>query len=152
MKKQLLMFGGGALMMATVAFAGVGSAEGAAQNKEDAGAVARREREEQRRSILAIQNELRQQREAQSSRIDDIRIDAKQVHLRSVLGINEALLADTNRFAIVERRDGWTNIQLDKPFGGFSEVSVNIDGALTGLLNRRRNGTTGYKPHRLHKT
>ena len=155
MKKQLLMIGGGAIMMATAAFAGVDSAEGATRDKADAGAVARREREEQRRSLLAIQNELRQQRaerqrEEQSGRGDDIRIDAKHVCLRSVLGINEELLADTNRFAIVERRDCWINIQLDKPFGGFSEAIVYIDGALTGLLSRRRNGTTGCKLHRLH--
>ena len=42
MKKQLLMIGGCAIMMATAAFAGVGSAEGAAQNEEDAVAVAKR--------------------------------------------------------------------------------------------------------------
>ena len=155
MKKQLLMIGGGAIMMATAAFAEVGSAEGATRNEEDAVAVAKREREEQRRSLLAIQNELKQQRverqrEEQSGRGDDMRIDAKHVHLKSVLGVNEALLADTNRFAIVERRDCWINIQLDKPFGGFSEAIVYIDGALTGLLSRRRNGTTGCKLHRLH--
>ena len=142
-------------MMAMAVFAGVGSAEGAARNEEDAVAVAKREREEQRRSLLAIQNELKQQRverqrEEQSGRGDDMRIDAKHVCLRSVLGINEELLADTNRFAIVERRDCWINIKLDKPFGGFSEAIVYIDGALTGLLSRRRNGTTGCKLHRLH--
>ena len=153
MKKQLLMIGGGAIMMATAAFAGVGSAEGATRDKADVGAVARRE--EQRRSLLAIQNELRQQRaerqrEEQSGRGDDIRIDAKHVCLRSVLGINEELLADTNRFAIVEGRTGRQTLQLDTPFGGFSEAIVYIDGALTGLLSRRRTGTTGCKLHRLH--
>ena len=150
MKKQLLMIGGSAMIMATAAFARVGPAEGAAQNKEDAGAVARREREEQRRSILAIQNELRQQRESRSSRIDNIRIDAKQVYLRSVLGITEALVADTNRFAICEGLGGFVQtIQLDKSFGGFSEVIIHLDDGLNRLRRLRGNCTPDCKPRRL---
>ena len=150
MKKQLLMIGGSAMIMATTAFAGVGSAEGAAQSNEDAGVVARRECEEQRRLLLAIQNELKQQRDARSSRIGDIRIDAKHIHLRSVLGINEALLADTNSFAIVEGRDGRQTIQLDKPFGGFSEAIILLDDGLNRLRRLRENRTPVCKSRRLN--
>ena len=150
MKKQLLMIGGGAIMMATAAFAGVGSAEGATRDKEDAGVVVRREREEQRRAVLTVLNELSQQRKVRSSRGDVINVDAKHVHLKRVLGINEALLSDTNRFAIIERRAGLQTIQLDKSFGGFSEAIIHLNDGLNRLRNLRQSGTADYKPRRLH--
>ena len=153
MKKQLLLIGGSAIIMVTAAFAGVDTVEGAVRNQEDAGTIARREREEQRQALLAIQDELRwqraeRQREERSGRGDDMRIDAKHIHLKGVLGINEALLADTNRFAMVEGRY-YQTIQLDKSFGGFSEAIINLDDGLNRLRNVRRNGTADCKPRRL---
>lgn len=122
--------------------------EDSARGNVDASAVARREREEQRQALLAIQNELRRQREELSGRDNDMYIDAKHVYLRRVLGINEALLADTNKFAIVEGRGSWQTIQLDKPYGGFSEAIISLTDT-NGLLNRRWNRTTDYKQCRL---
>lgn len=141
------MIGGSAIIMATAAFAGVDAAEGAVRSKEDAGTIARREREKQYQALLAIQNELRRQREELSGRGDDVHIDAKHVRLRRVLGINEALLSDTNKFAIVEGRH-YQTIQLDKTFGGFSEAIISLSDS-NGLPNRRWNRTTDYKQRRL---
>ena len=156
MKKQLLIIGGVAIIMATLSFAGAGSAAGTARNNEGACAVARREREEQREALPAIQNELRQEREARTRRGDEICIDATHVNLKSVLGINEALLTDTNRFAIVESRTGRHTLQLDTPFGGFGEAIVYIDGPLylrrlmrRLIRSRQQNGSAGYKERRL---
>ena len=71
-------------------------------------------------------------------------VEAKQVHLKSVLGINDVVLADTNRFMLGNSRYCYT-VKFDKPFGGFAEASVFLD-----ERDVRSGRTPSDKPHRLY--
>lgn len=70
-------------------------------------------------------------------------LEAKHAHLESILGINDVVLADTNRFVLGEgsyRHE----FKLGKPFGGFVEACVYLD-KMEDFHSRRSDG----KPHRL---
>ncbi len=70
-------------------------------------------------------------------------LSAKHARLKSVLGIDDAVLADTNRFVL--GNTGYSQlIRLDKTFGGFAEARVYLDKMEDPCLR-----TTGGKPHRL---
>jgi len=70
------------------------------------------------------------------------RFDAKHVRLKSVLGIDDAVLSATNRFVLGEHRI--LEVKLDKPFGGFVDARIFLDELIAP--DRR---ATGDKPHRL---
>ena len=70
-------------------------------------------------------------------------LEAKHAHLKSVLGIDDAVLADTNRFVLGEG-NYCQEFKLDKPFGGFDEARVYID-KMEDMRSRKPDG----KPHRL---
>ena len=70
-------------------------------------------------------------------------LEARHAHLKSVLGIDDAVLADTNRFVLGEGYYG-QGFKLDKPFGGFVEVRVYLD-KMEDMRSRKSDG----KPHRL---
>ena len=70
-------------------------------------------------------------------------LEARHAHLKSILGIDDAALADTNRFVLGEGKYS-QEFKLDKPFGGFVEARVYLDG-----MEDLRLRTTDGKPHRL---
>lgn len=70
-------------------------------------------------------------------------LEAKHAHLKSVLGIDDAVLADTNRFVLGEG-NYCHEFKFDKPFGGFDEVRVFLD-KMEDMHLRKPDG----KPHRL---
>ena len=53
-------------------------------------------------------------------------LEAKHARLKSILGINDAALSDTNRFVLGEG-DFSQKLKLDKPFCGFAEARVYLD-------------------------
>ena len=71
------------------------------------------------------------------------RLETKHAHLKSILGIDDVVLADTNRFVLGENNYSHEFI-LDKPFGGFVEARVYLD-----RMEDPRLRTTDGKPHRL---
>ena len=70
-------------------------------------------------------------------------LSVRHVHLKSVLGIEDVVLADTNRFILGDARYS-QEFKLEKPFGGFADVRVYLD-EMDELSRRKMNG----KPHRL---
>ena len=70
-------------------------------------------------------------------------LEAKHAQLESILGINDVVLADTNRFVLGEGPYSH-EFKLDKPFGGFVEACVYLD-KMEDFHSRRSDG----KPHRL---
>ena len=70
-------------------------------------------------------------------------LEAKHAHLESILGINDVVLADTNRFVLGEG-DFSQKLKLDKPFCGFAEARVYLD-----KMEDPRLRTSDGKPHRL---
>lgn len=70
-------------------------------------------------------------------------LEARHAHLKSILGIDDAVLADTNRFVQGEGYYG-QGFKLDKPFGGFVEARVYLD-KMEDMRSRKSDG----KPHRL---
>ena len=70
-------------------------------------------------------------------------LEAKHAHLESILGINDVVLADTNRFVLGEGPYSH-EFKLDKPFGGFVEACVYLD-KMEDFHLRKSDG----KPHRL---
>ena len=72
-----------------------------------------------------------------------VHLETKHAHLKSVLGIDDVVLSDTNRFALGEG-DYSQSFKLDKPFGGFVEARVYLDRMEYPPLC-----TTDGKPHRL---
>ena len=72
-----------------------------------------------------------------------VHLEAKHAHLKSVLCIDDMVLADTNRFMLGEGDYGQA-FKLDKPFGGFVEARVYLDRMEYPPLC-----TTDGKPHRL---
>ena len=71
------------------------------------------------------------------------KLEARHAHLKSVLGIDDAVLADTNRFVLGEG-NYCQEFKLDKPFGGFVEARVYLD-KMEDMRSRKPEG----KPHRL---
>ena len=71
-------------------------------------------------------------------------LEAKHVHLKSILGIDDAVLADTNRFVLGSGSYSH-EFTIDKPFGGFSKVRVYLDRMVVDPLG----SDAGGKPHRL---
>ena len=71
------------------------------------------------------------------------RLEARHAHLKSVLGIDDVVLADTNRFVLGEG-SYIHEFKLDKPFGGFVEACVYLD-KMEDFHLRKSDG----KPHRL---
>lgn len=71
------------------------------------------------------------------------KLEVRHVHLKSVLGIDDAVLADTNRFVLGEG-NYCQEFKLDKPFGGFVEAFVYLD-KMEDFHLRKSDG----KPHRL---
>lgn len=72
-------------------------------------------------------------------------INARFAHMKSVLGIDDAVLADTNRFALGSCGYG-LDITLDKPFGGFTSATFYLDKMDQPRLTPR---TPDGKPHQL---
>ena len=72
-----------------------------------------------------------------------MRLQAKHAHLKSVLGIDDAVLADTNKFVLGECSYS-QKFKLDEPFGGFAEARVYLD-----KMGDSPFCTTDGKPHRL---
>lgn len=70
-------------------------------------------------------------------------LEARHAHLKSILGIDDAALADTNRFVLGDCNYS-QEFKLDKPFGGFFEARVYLDG-----MEDPRLRTTNGKPHQL---
>ena len=70
-------------------------------------------------------------------------LDARHAHLKSILGIDDAALPDTNRF-VLGVGDYSQVFRLDKPFGGFAEARVYLD-----RMEDSRLCTVDGKPHRL---
>ena len=71
------------------------------------------------------------------------RLDAKHARLKSILGINDAALADTNRFVL--GAGNYSQVfRLDKSFGGFVDARVYLD-----RMEYPRLRTDDGKPHRL---
>lgn len=70
-------------------------------------------------------------------------LEAKHARLKSILGINDAALSDTNRFVLGEG-DFSQKLKLDKPFCGFAEARVYLD-----KMEDPRLRTSDGKPHRL---
>ena len=67
--KRILMVAGCVAIAAMAAFAGTNKVMGVAQDKEDARAEARREREAQRKALEMIQGELKRQREGHATKV-----------------------------------------------------------------------------------
>ncbi len=76
--------------------------------------------------------------------VNYMRLEAKHVHLRSILGIDDSVLADTNRFVLGSGSYSH-EFTIDKPFGGFSKVRVYLDVMVADPLG----SDAGGKPHRL---
>ena len=55
-----------------------------------------------------------------------MRLEAKHARLKSVLGIDDAVLSDTNRF-VLGSVDYSQEFKLDKPFGGFVDARIYLD-------------------------
>ena len=57
------------------------------------------------------------------------RVYPQAIRLKSIFGINDAFLSDTNRFVVGERFCGISpmTIKFDKPFGGFREAKVQLE-------------------------
>ena len=72
-----------------------------------------------------------------------MRLEAKHARLKSVLGIDDAVLADTNKFVLGECSYS-QKFKLDKPIGGFIEARVYLD-----KMGDSPFCTTDGKPHRL---
>lgn len=70
-------------------------------------------------------------------------LEAKHIHLKSLLGIDDAVLADTNRF-VLEASNYSQDFKFDEPFGGFVEARVYLD----EMTPSCRDVSDG-KPHRL---
>lgn len=71
------------------------------------------------------------------------RHDAKHARLKSILGIDDAVLADTNRF-VLGVGDYSQVFKFDEPFCGFVNARVYLD-----TMEDPRLRTTDGKPHRL---
>lgn len=71
------------------------------------------------------------------------KLEARHARLKSVLGIDDVVLADTNRFVLGEGTYS-QELKLDKPFGGFVEARVYLD-KMEDMRSRKPEG----KPHRL---
>ena len=113
--------------------------------KSGEAAQIRAEREEQRRQLEAIRNELQAaRRDRDAANVNCVTVDAKQVRLKSILSINDTVLAETNRFPICSGMfSQLVRLSLDKQFGGFSEVYVRLGGS--GILQ----SANDCEPHRL---
>ena len=72
-------------------------------------------------------------------------INARFAQMKSVLGINDAVLSDTNRFVLGTNGYG-LDITLDEPFGGFTTATVHLDKMEPPRLTLR---TPDGKPHQL---
>ena len=76
--------------------------------------------------------------------VNYMRLEAKHAHLRSVLGIDDSVLADTNRFVLGSDRYSH-EFTIDKLFGGFTKARVYLDVMVVDPLG----SDAGGKPHRL---
>ena len=77
--------------------------------------------------------------------ISYMHLEAKHAHLKSILGIDDAALADTNRF-VLGSNDYGHEFTLEKPFGGFSQARVYLD---THKLRGER--APDGRPHQLRR-
>ena len=76
--------------------------------------------------------------------VNYMRLEAKHAHLRSILGIDDSVLADTNRFVLGSDRYSH-EFTIDKLFGGFTKARVYLDVMVVDPLG----SDAGGKPHRL---
>ena len=137
MKKLMVIIGCAVVAAALGAVAGTTNQVAVADaTKSGEAAQVRSDREEQRRRMMAIHDELRGKTKEC--------LEVKHVRLKSILGINDTVLAETNRFPICSGMfSQLVRLSLDKPFGGFSEVYVRLGGS--GILQ----SANDCEPHRL---